>query len=202
MAKRNNLRLLHQGKICNFVKTLWHNQCMLCNSSRHFPVHIWSAPNREDEIIFWIQQYVCSQQTIKPCSKKQMTGKHGTKAYSISRNVLTLKKIIMHSKIHLFRQSMYNRRHCYPYESINSAQQKPEKCNSIRCSLAPPSHSGSLRTNVSFSVHQIIKTPQEFVHYSSWLEKAFWWGKHTATFQKTFSSIELPSPITQKSWWF
>lgn len=115
---------------------------------------------------------------------------------------LHLKKIIMHSKIHLFRQSMYNRRHCYPYESINSAQQKPEKCNSIRCSLAPPSHSGSLRTNVSFSVHQIIKTPQEFVHYSSWLEKAFWWGKHTATFQKTFSSIELPSPITQKSWWF
>lgn len=107
----------------------------------------------------------------------------------------------MHSKIHLFRQSMYNRRHCYPYESINSAQQKPEKCNSIRCSLAPPGHPGSLRTSF-LSVHQIIKTPQEFVHYSSWLERAFWRGKHTAIFQKTFSSIKLPSPITQKSWWF
>lgn len=52
------------------------------------------------------------------------------------------------------------------------------------------------------SVHQIIKTPQEFVHYSSWLERTFWWGKHTAIFQKTFSSIKLPSPITQKSRWF
>lgn len=52
------------------------------------------------------------------------------------------------------------------------------------------------------SVHQIIKTPQEFVHYSSWLERAFWWGKHTTIFQKTFSSIKLLSPITQKSRWF
>lgn len=64
MAKRNNLRLLHQGKTCHFFKTLWHNQCMLCNSKKHLPLHIWSAPNREGMLIFWIQQFVCNQQTI------------------------------------------------------------------------------------------------------------------------------------------
>lgn len=71
---------------------------------------------------------------------------------------------------------MYNRRHCYPYESISSAWQKPEKCNSTRFNLAPPHHSVFLRAHVFFSVYQIIKTPQEFEHYSSWLERAVWWG--------------------------
>lgn len=61
---------------------------------------------------------------------------------------------------------------------------------------------GFLEDKCFLSIHQIIKTPQEFVHYSSWLERAFWWGKHTAIFQETFSSIKLPSPITQKSPWF